>query len=126
MCSNIILLNERDFLSFFLQYQFFDFGFGDKSIDQGFNNILVVFGHLFDGFKLVKEFFIGKGIVGQIIGGAVHQKIGRNPEGIGKFGHNIGRRERPLFFVASDLRIMYSDFGSKFTFGEAFFQPDFL
>ena len=59
--------------------------------------------------------YSGKGIVGQIIGGAVHQKIGRNPEGICKFGHNIGRRERPLFFVASDLRIMYSDFGSKFT-----------
>lgn len=45
-----------------------------------FNNILVLFGHLFNGFKLVKEFLIGKGIFYEIIGVTVHQKIGSNFE----------------------------------------------
>ncbi|HPT40627.1 MAG TPA: hypothetical protein PLQ44_03460 [Candidatus Paceibacterota bacterium] len=55
----------------------------NKSINQGFDDILIVFGHLFNGFKLVKEFLIGKGIFYEIIGVTVHQKIGSNFEGIG-------------------------------------------
>ena len=61
----------------------------NKSIDQGFNNILVVFGNQFNGFKLVKEFLIGEGIIGQVIGAI----------------YIIGKLQRKLFNIRGNMPV---------------------
>ena len=72
--SGLLLLN-----------QLFEFAFGNKGVNQGFNRILIFFRHFFNSLKLVQEFLISQRAFGQVVGGgAVCYEIGKYPEQIGK------------------------------------------
>jgi hypothetical protein len=62
-----------------------EFSFSNKNLNQGFNHILILVRHFFNGLKLVQEFFVCKRAFGKVIGSSVGQEIGRDPERIGQF-----------------------------------------
>ncbi|MFW5761647.1 MAG: hypothetical protein ACOCXH_11770 [Cyclobacteriaceae bacterium] len=72
--------------------QFLNLPFRNKSIDQLFDNIFIVFVHFLNGFKLVDQFRIGKFGFCFFIRGSIDQEIRRNVQRIGNGSQRFSGR----------------------------------